>query len=287
MAQSLGPLNSHCRDVEIVLTKTSNPSTAERGATVLTRKVIPVLLYHSVPRARNPSDSLAVPCEQFAAHLDTIIASGRTPVTVGELAAGFRDECRLPDRAVAITFDDAYENTLDAIELLRASGLRASVYVTTGQIDTESMLRRDQLEQLAACPDGVELGAHSVTHPRLDELSPAEIEREVSDSKWRLEQLVGRTINTFAYPYGNYDRRVRAAVIAAGYRSAAAVKNALSHRGDDPWAIARWTVCSTTSPQQIARVLDGLDVPYAWRHERLRTRGYRIARRLRRRIGRS
>ena len=246
--------------------------------------MIPVLLYHSVPQASDPSDSLSVSHEQFAAHLDAIVTSGRTPVTIGELAAGFRGEYRLPDHAVAITFDDAYENTLDAAELLLARSLRASVYVTTGQIDTESMLRRDQLEKLAARPSEIELGAHTVTHPHLDELSLAEIEREVSDSKQRLEQLAGRMIDTFAYPYGAYDRRVRAAVIAAGYRSAAAVKNALSHRGDDPWAIARWTVRSTTSAQQIARILDGRDVPCAWRHERLRTRGYRLARRLRRQI---
>lgn len=249
--------------------------------------MIPVLLYHSVRWTSDPGDSLSVSYEQFAAHLDTIVASGRTPVTVGELAAGLRDEHRLPDRAVAVTFDDANGDTLDAVELLCARSLRASVYVITGQIDTELGLRPDQLEQLAARPGEVELGAHSVTHPRLDELSLSEIEREVSDSKRRLEQLVGCTINTFAYPYGAYDRLVRATVIAAGYRSAVAVKNALSHPGDDPWAIARWTVRSTTSAQQIARVLDGRDVPSAWRHERLRTRGYRLARRLRRRIARS
>lgn len=267
------------------MTETSNQATPERAATVPAR-AIPVLLYHSVPQASDSGDSLAVSYEQFAAHLDTILASGRTPITVGELAAGFREECQLPDHAVAITFDDAYEDTLDAIELLRARGLRASVFVTTGQIDTEAMLRRDQLEQLAGHPREVELGAHSVTHPHLDELSLAEIEREVSDSKLRLEQLAGRTITTFAYPYGSYDRRVRAAVLAAGYRSAAAVKNALSHPRDDPWAIARWTVGSTTSAQRIAQVLDGHDVPYAWGHERLRTRGYRLARQLRRRITR-
>lgn len=267
------------------MTETSNQATPQGAATVPER-AIPVLLYHSVPRASDPRDRLAVSYEQFVAHLDTILASGRIPITLGELGAGFRNESRLPDHAIAITFDDAYEDTLDAIELLRARGLRASVYVTTGQIDTESMLRCDQLEQLASCPGEVELGAHSVTHPHLDELTPAEIEQEVSGSKLRLEQLTGQTITTFAYPYGSYDRRVRAAVIAAGYRSAAAVKNALSHPHDDPWAIARWTVDSTTSAQRIAQVLDGHGVPHAWGHERLRTRGYRLARRLRRRITR-
>lgn len=248
--------------------------------------VIPVLLYHSVPRTAESVDRYAVPYEQFMAHLDAIVDSGRVAITIGHLAAGLRDERLLPDRAVAITFDDGYDDTLAAIELLCERGLRASVYVTTGQIGARSMIGRDQLRLLADRPDAVELGAHSVTHPHLDELSLSEMESEVSSSKRQLEQLLGRPVETFAYPYGAYDRRVREAVIAAGFQSAAAVKNALSHREDDPWAIARWTVRSVTGAQQIARILDGRGVPRAWRHERLRTRGYRAVRRLRRTLGR-
>jgi peptidoglycan/xylan/chitin deacetylase (PgdA/CDA1 family) len=248
---------------------------------------IPILLYHSVPRhPAAVADELSVAYEQFAAHLDAVVQSRRVPVTVGEIAAGLRGERPLPDHAVAITFDDGYEDTLDAIELVRERGLRASLYVTTGQIGARPMISRDQLRHLAEWPDTVELGAHSVTHPHLDELSQSEIEREVSDSKHQLEQLLGRRVATFAYPYGSYDRRVREAVIAAGFQSAAAVKNALSHREDDPWAIARWTVRTVTGAEQVARILDGGGAPCAWRHERLRTRGYRTARRLRRAFAR-
>jgi peptidoglycan/xylan/chitin deacetylase (PgdA/CDA1 family) len=249
-------------------------------------KVIPILLYHSVPpETGDMTDRLAVSYEQFATHLDAVVESGRVPLTIGEIASGLRDERPLPDRAVAVTFDDCYDNTHAAIELLCERGLRASVYVTTGQIGTEHMVSYDQLQRLAEWQDAVELGAHSVTHPHLDELNVNEIEREVAGSKHQLEQVLGRPVTSFAYPYGSYDRQVRQAVVAAGFQSAAAVKNALSHRQDDPWAIARWTVRTTTDAQQIARVLDGRSVPHAWRHERLRTRGYRTVRRLRRRIG--
>lgn len=250
-------------------------------------EAIPILLYHSVPRgALDASDPLAVSSEQFAAHLDAVLDSGRVPLTIGEIAAGLRGERQLPDRAVAITFDDGYENTPDAIELLRARGLRTSLYVTTGQVGDERMIGHEQLRGLAAWQDAVELGAHTVTHPRLDELSLAEVQREVVDSKRWLERVLERPVTSFAYPYGAHDPRVRAAVIAAGFHSAAAVKNALSHRDDDPWAIARWTVDGATDAERIARVLDGRGVPRAWRGERLRTRGYRTVRKLRRRIGR-
>jgi peptidoglycan/xylan/chitin deacetylase (PgdA/CDA1 family) len=250
----------------------------------MSSQAIPVLLYHGVP-AGHARDPLSVPYERFASHVEAILDSGRTPLSIGEIAAGLRGERPLAEHAVAITFDDAYDDTLDAVELLCARGLRASVYVTTGQVDTGAMIRREQLEQLACRADMVELGAHTVTHPPLDELGLGQIKREVSESKQALEQLLGRTVDTFAYPYGAYDARARAAVIDAGFSSAAAVKNALSHPDDDPWAIARWTVRASTSTQQIAQILEGEGAPFAWRGERLRTRGYRTARRLRRRVG--
>lgn len=249
--------------------------------------MIPILLYHGVPRyASGEGGPLSVSYEQFAAHLDVIVESGRVPLTIGEIAAGLREERPLPSNPVAITFDDGYDDTLDAIDLLCGRELRATLYVTTGQIGAEAMISRAQLQLLADRPEAVELGAHSVTHPHLDELGLSEIESEVSDSKDHLEQLLGRRVETFAYPYGSYDQRVREAAVAAGFRSAAAVKNAISHPGDDPWAIARWTVSRTTDSQKIARVLDGRGVPEAWRRERLRTRGYRTVRRLRRTLGR-
>jgi peptidoglycan/xylan/chitin deacetylase (PgdA/CDA1 family) len=251
----------------------------------MSSRAIPVLLYHAVPDTSTADDPLSVPYEQFAGHVEAIASSGRAPVSVAEIAAGLRGERPLAERAVAVTFDDAYEDTERAVELLREHGLRASVYVTTGQIDSGPMIRREQLEQLARRPETVELGAHTVNHPPLDELGVEEIKREVSDSKQALEQMIGRGVDTFAYPFGAYDARVREAVIDAGFSSAAAVKNALSHPEDDPWAIARFTVGAATSSDQIAQILGGQGAPYAWHGERLRTRGYRVVRKFRRRTG--
>lgn len=252
--------------------------------TARARKPVPVLLYHSVPRAEGDPDPLSVAFERFETHIITIKASGRTPVTVDDLAAHLRDGTEIPDRPVAVTFDDAYDNTVEAIGLVGDYGLSATVYVTTGQIDSQSMLRSDQLDWLAARPSLVEIGAHTVTHPHLDELDADQIGSQVRESKLQLEQSIGRAVTTFAYPYGSYDRRVREVIIAAGFKSAVTVKNAISHFEDDPWAIARWTVRHDTSAEEIGRILEGRGAPYAWRNERLRTRGYRSFRRFRRRL---
>jgi peptidoglycan/xylan/chitin deacetylase (PgdA/CDA1 family) len=240
--------------------------------------LIPVLLYHSVNDRTGARDRWTVSPSEFAAHVSAVSASGRTSLTVSEIAEGLRGERALPPRPVGITFDDGFSDTYAAVgELLRRE-LRSTVYVTTGEIGTRDRLSRLQLAGLAEMPS-VELGAHAVHHRRLDQLGDRELAAEIGDSKAQLEDASAATIHTFAYPHGAYDRAAREAVVAAGYRSAAAVKNALSHERDDPFAIARWTVTAGTSAARIAEVLDGKGVIPAWAHERLRTRAYRAARR--------
>jgi peptidoglycan/xylan/chitin deacetylase (PgdA/CDA1 family) len=246
--------------------------------------VIPILLYHSVSDRPPPRDEWgAVSRAEFVAHVGAIEASGRAAITITELAAALRAERLLPDRPVAVTFDDGFADTYAAREMLRAHELVSTVYVTSGDVGMPNRLSPAQVAALAHLP-GIEVGAHAVHHRRLDELDDAELADELQISKAQLEDLTQRSVDSFAYPHGSYDRRVRKAVIAAGYRSAAAVKNAVSHPGDDPLAIARWTVTGGTPAARIAQVLEGAGVPLAWGRERLRTRAYRTVRRQRRRL---
>jgi len=252
------------------------------GGDAPAQQPIPVLLYHRIAAAED--DRFAVTPERFREQLRLIAASGRTPLTIGELAEGIQGTRQLPARPVAVTIDDAYEDTLRAVAEALAHDLSVTVYVTSGALDRPGMLSTSQLRVLAGMGPKVELGAHSDSHPHLDALAPADVRREVFTSKHSLEQVVKRPVETFAYPHGAYDDSVRAAVIDAGYRSAAAVKNAISHPVDDPWAIARYTITSATTPERLADILEGRGAPFAWRRERLRTRAARTARRTRRRI---
>jgi peptidoglycan/xylan/chitin deacetylase (PgdA/CDA1 family) len=248
---------------------------------------VPVLLYHSVHDHPSRSERpYAVPRSSFVAQADAIKASGRRTVTISGLATALRGGLPASARALAITFDDGYADNLDAVEALIHRGLSSTLYVTSGEVGGRNRLTSSQLAELAS-NRGVEIGAHAVRHRRLDELSDDELADEVTQSKLRLEELTGREIRSFSYPHGAYDWRVRQAVVAAGYSSAVAVKNALSHDGDDPFAIARWTVTRGTSASRVAAVIEGEDVPRAWSHERLRTRASRVARRSRRRLART
>lgn len=246
---------------------------------------VPVLLYHAMDEVpRTGLERWTISPREFGQHLDVIAASGRIPLTISELAECLRGERRLESDAVAVTFDDGYASTHDAVVELLRRDIRSTVYITTGKIDALGMLSVAQLENLACLP-GVELGAHSITHPKLDEISGARLDEEVAGSRRVLERLLGISVASFAYPDGSHDARTRAAAVRAGYRSAAAVKDAISHLEDDPFAIARWTVTAGTSPERLAGVLRGEGVPLAWSHERVRTSAYRSMRRARRWLG--
>jgi peptidoglycan/xylan/chitin deacetylase (PgdA/CDA1 family) len=245
---------------------------------------IPILLYHSIGEDHSARDAFTVGRRAFREHARAIYDAGRAAMTVGELADALRGAMRLPPRPVLVTFDDGFADVLGAVELLLASGLRASVFVTAGAIDSARMVTRGDVRALAALGERVEIGAHSVTHARLDELSRQRAAAEISVSKSALESVTQRPVRSFAYPHGAYDRHVRRRVIDSGFTAAAAVKNALSHAQDDPHALARVTVTAGTSAREIERLLAGEGAPIAWRRQRLRTRGYRFARRLRRRL---
>jgi peptidoglycan/xylan/chitin deacetylase (PgdA/CDA1 family) len=248
------------------------------------RTVIPVLLYHSVNDNPSPRDQpYSVSRADFAKHAAAVSASGRVALCITELAAALRSERCLPERAVAVTFDDGFADTYDAVGLLLRSDVSSTVYVPSGAVGARGRLSRCAVAELAGL-QSVEVGSHGVGHRYLDELDDRDLADEVRVSKTQLEDLTQVSVDSFAYPHGAYDRRARHAVVSAGYRSAAAVKNACSHAGDDPFAIARWTVTHRSRASRIAEVLEGEDVPWAWSRERLRTRAFRTVRRKRRRV---
>lgn len=254
--------------------------------------VIPVLLYHSVSdRPAGQFGPFTVTRSQLASHLDKVTALGFSTRTVGQLLAQRAAGIPLPERTVVLTFDDGFADFDNAWAELTQRGLAATLYVTAGTLGGRSkwlaplgagdlpMLCPSQLINLAA--DGCEIGAHSMSHPQLDCIDRTAAAAEIRQSKDVLEQALGRSVDTFAYPHGYHDKAVKQLVAEAGFTSAAAVRNALSPADDDPFALARVTVMSDFGPDRIAQVLTGNGAPVARPRERWRTRLWRQERRRR------
>ncbi|MFB7270517.1 polysaccharide deacetylase family protein [Streptomyces sp. NPDC056244] len=232
---------------------------------------IPVLLYHAV--MDDPPDWIAeftVTPRDFAAHLDAVAASGRTPVRISALTGrgtarqGGTPQPPLPARPVVLTFDDGFADLPGpTAEALAVRSLPATAYLTTGAITPglTSLLPPGPMMTLAQAPAlegyGMEVGAHTVTHAQLDTLPPAALHRELRDAKAALEDTLGHEVAHLAYPHGYSSRAVRRAAARAGYVSAVAVRHAHSSQRDEPYRIARLIVRRTHTAADVESWMAG------------------------------
>lgn len=249
---------------------------------------VPVLGYHSIGDApRDGTLRWSVPPGAFDEQMALLRQRGRTPLTVSHYADLLRGRRPLPPRPVLVTFDDGFSDLVTtALAVLRRYQLPATAYVITVRIgtgrpvDEHRFLDWEELDELRA--HGVEIGSHGHTHRALDCLSAADLRTETVLSRHVLEEGLQEQVRSFAYPYGYHSPAVHRAVRAAGYTSACAVKNALSHAGDDAFAIARVLIERGTRTEDVDALLDGRGRPMAWHGERVRTRAWRAYRRTRR-----
>ncbi len=119
---------------------------------------------------------------------------------------------------VTTSWDDGDRLDLKLADLLANRGLRATFYVPTGNLGTASVLTSSRLRELADA--GFEIGAHTVTHPVLTDITGDSLVREITECKQVLEQMLGREVPSFAYPKGRANSEIATRVKRAGYRSA-------------------------------------------------------------------
>jgi peptidoglycan/xylan/chitin deacetylase (PgdA/CDA1 family) len=180
-----------------------------------------------VPAAYDP-ENLCVAPRRFRAQVELLLAAGFEFLTVAELTSRMNGGPPPPGLA-ALSFDDGMENNVSVLlPLLREYGLPATVYVATGLIGQPNpwldrrtgarMMTVDELRELAAA--GIEIGAHTVTHPDLSLLDAEACRREVRDSRDTLRDVTGGPVSTFAYPFCGFGPTAQAAVREAGFSAA-------------------------------------------------------------------
>lgn len=210
-----------------------------------------VLAYHAIADlAHDPLlKPYAVPPEAFEAQLDALLAAGCHFVSAEELLRCLRDGQGLPRRATLLTFDDCYECLLQvAAPMLRARGIPALAFAVAGQVGGTnawdrakggSALRLLDAEGLRALTrQGIEIGAHSRTHPDLTTLRGAALEGELAGAAEDLAALGLPRPRFVAYPHGRHDAAVRAAA-ARSYALGFALGRGVASRTVDPFAVPR------------------------------------------------
>jgi len=95
-----------------------------------------ILMYHRVSDTAVEPNWLAVTPTNFAQHMRHLRQTYQ-PMRLLDLIDGIQQRS-LPDRAVAVTFDDGYrDNLTSALPELEANNIPATIFVTTSYVDRE------------------------------------------------------------------------------------------------------------------------------------------------------
>jgi len=187
-----------------------------------------VLAYHSIhdPEPGVDAPDVILSPARLEHDVRVLQANGYRFVTAAELGG----EAPPPGTAV-LTFDDGWRDGLTvAAPLLTRLGVRATFYLCPGLFGNHDprmgtagwVLTETQAHELHAA--GMELGAHSMTHPDLRTLDDDALGAELADSKAAIESITGTECRTLAYPFGVHDARVRQAAGQAGFALAFAYR---------------------------------------------------------------
>ena len=221
-------------------------------------------MYHEIAEASETGSRLAVSPASLAAQLSHLCSAGFTVMTASELAAKLAGGAdTLPDRPIALTFDDGYGDFHSrALPLLDRYGCAATLFVTTGWVQDADMrlaapgrmLNETQLAEVATA--GVEIGAHTRRHPQLDQLPEKLVREELHASKQWLESTLGLPVPGLAYPFGYSSAVVRELARETGYGYAYGVGNRTAGQASDVLELPRLTVRQATTMPEFRRLVD-------------------------------
>jgi peptidoglycan/xylan/chitin deacetylase (PgdA/CDA1 family) len=130
--------------------------------------------------------------------------------------AGSGDAPGAGESVVGLTFDDGRVSDYEtAYPLLRELGWEADFFVNTATVGSKGFLSWSQIAEMHR--GGMSIQSHGHDHVALVTLSPAELSRQLRESKARLEDRLGERVEYLAVPYGLVSRRVVRDALTAGY----------------------------------------------------------------------
>jgi peptidoglycan/xylan/chitin deacetylase (PgdA/CDA1 family) len=185
---------------------------------------IPILMYHYVEYVKDRKDltrqSLDIEPAIFDEQIKSLVDAHFTFLTMADVGDIIDGNKELPSQPVVLTFDDGYRDFYtDAYPILRKYNVKATAYVVPGFFDQPNYMLTSQIKILAK-DDNIELGAHTMHHVWLKDMTSFLAEREISQSKYKLEDLIHKPVVSFAYPYGAFDNSAIDLAKKAGFVTA-------------------------------------------------------------------
>ena len=229
---------------------------------------IDALTFHDVVAETNGSSAKSdgfyrIKLNELEVLLSQLRKLGYQTVSSREFLAWQQGERTLPERAVALTFDDGHASHFELVApLLVRYRFTGTFFVSTGLIGKSGYMTWEQLRKLAFL--GMEIGSHGITHRALTALSPKDIVEELATSKASLEQQLGVPIQALAAPGGFWNSAVASASQQAGYEAMWVSTIGTNGKETSPLALRRVVVRQPFSAERVVAMVEGWQPSFWW-----------------------
>jgi len=223
-------------------------SNAKSEPTGVIPQALPIFMYHYIRRYSDPHDpigvNLSVSPETFEEQLVWLQENGYQTVFPNI----FENLKALSFKPIILTFDDGYQDAYDsAFPLLQKYHMAGMFYLIVNRIGTAGYLTWDEIIEMQNA--GMMFGSHTLSHPDLRNISQANLENEIKQSKLILEQKLGHSVNDFCYPSGKYNDEILMELKADGYQTAVTTASGIVNMKDDPFLLKRLRIMEHTDIQ--------------------------------------
>lgn len=226
------------------------------------RREMPVIMYHRFIKDDSGKGvhGTYLHIDMFDKHMALLKKMGFETLTFEDLQDG-RLIRRLDanKRYIMLTVDDGYVDNLELmLPVLQKYDFKAIVYVVTGETfnrwDVENpsnpeksvpLMNAEQVKQLAESGH-IEIGGHTLTHPKLDTLTDEQQRFEIIENKKALEATLGKSLTSFAYPFGEHNQASKQIAKEAGYQYAVATNSGPLAFHQDPYQVRRIAIFPKT-----------------------------------------
>ncbi len=168
--------------------------------------------------------------------------------------------------AVSFRFDDGWLSQYEhAVPKLNSAGFKGTFYIVSQQLQENGFAGYVNKSQIASMyANGHEIGAHTRTHTALSTKTLAQQQAEIQGSRNDLLAMNVGPINSFAYPFGDYNSTTIEVVKNAGYSSAAATVGGYVLPTSDEYQLERQGITNSTTLAHIKGWVDEAAANKKW-----------------------